>query len=87
MPDTETTAEWAKRDPQHSLIECADRLQDQGHSIDALADAMMAITLTMQTELHGPRAVAQRLWLLAQKYAGEADAADRAEWGADAAIN
>lgn len=86
MSDTETTAEWAKREPQHSLIITADFLQDRGHSIDALADAMLSIALTMQSKMHGPRAVAARLVLLADKFAheaAEADRADAAEWGSD----
>jgi hypothetical protein len=65
MNTPETTAEWAKRDPQRSFIECAERLQDQDHSVDALADAMMAIALTMQNKLHGPQWVAARLAMLA----------------------
>lgn len=77
MSDTETTAEWAKKQPQRSFIECADRLQDQDHSVDALADAMMVISLHMQSELHGARAVAARLRALADKFSSEADRRDQ----------
>jgi hypothetical protein len=75
--DAETVAAWAAREPQRGFIECADKLQDRGHSIDALADAMMTIALTMQSKLHGPRAVAARLLALADKFTNEADKLDR----------
>jgi hypothetical protein len=52
--DDETLSAWAAREPQRGFIECADKLQDRGHSIDTLADAMMTIALTMQSKLYGP---------------------------------
>ena len=83
--DAETAAAWAAREPQRGFIECADKLQDRGHSIDALADAMLTIALTMQSKMHGPRAVAARLVVLANKLTDEADRADAAERGSDGA--
>jgi hypothetical protein len=80
MIDAETTAEWARKEPQRSLITTADFLQDSGHSGDSLSEAMMALSLHMQHRVHGPRAVAARLLALADKFSGEADKLDRAEW-------
>lgn len=73
MIDTKTDAEWAGREPQRSLIEYADKLQDQGASIEDVGEAMMAIGLTISNKLHGPRAVAARLMMLADKFNAEAN--------------
>jgi hypothetical protein len=73
MTNIETGAEWASRKPQRSLIEYADRLQDQGHSIDGVGEAMMTLGLTISSKLHGPQAVAAWLLMLADKFAGDAD--------------
>ena len=78
MTTPETTAEWARKEPQRSFIATADRLQDQGHSIDAQADAMLTICLTMMRELHGPQWLAARLVMLADKYHAEVDQIRRA---------
>ena len=75
--DDETLSAWAAREPQRGFIECADKLQDRGHSIDTLADAMMTIALTMQSKLYGPRAVAAHLLALADKFSNEADKLER----------
>src|SRR5687767_10796917 len=75
--DAETAAAWAAREPQRSVIGILERLQDQGHSVDAMADAMLSIALTMQSKLHGSRAVAARLLALADKFSNEADKLDR----------
>jgi hypothetical protein len=82
MTTPETTAEWARKEPQRSFIECAERLQDQDHSISAMADATLMISLTMQNEIHGPQWLAARLVMLADKYHAEADQIRRA--GAEA---
>jgi hypothetical protein len=78
MKDAETVAAWAAREPQRGFIECADKLQDRGHSVDSLADAMLTISLTMMRQLHSPEWVASRLILLADKYHAEADQIRRA---------
>jgi hypothetical protein len=76
--DDETLSAWAAREPQRGFIECADKLQDRGHSVDSLADAMLTISLTMMHRLHGPQWLAARLVLLADKYHAEAAAIRRA---------
>ena len=53
--DPETIAAWAAREPQRGFIECADKLQDRGHSVDALADAMLTVSLMMMHRTHGPQ--------------------------------
>jgi hypothetical protein len=78
MIDPANPAEWARHEPQASFIKTAERLQDQGHSIDALADSMLTITLTMLNQIHGPQWLAARLVLLADKYRAEATAIRRA---------
>ena len=85
MTIAETDAEWASREPQRSLIECADRLQDQGASIDDVAEAMLAIGLTISNKVHGPRSVAARLLMLADRFSSEASRLERE--ARDAAIN
>jgi hypothetical protein len=81
--DPETIAAWAAREPQRGFIECADKLQDRGHSVDALADAMLTVSLMMMHRTHGPQWVAARLVMLADKYHAEAAALRRACAGGD----
>jgi hypothetical protein len=78
MIDPANPAEWARQEPQASFIKTAERLQDQGYSIDALADSMLMIGLFMMRQLHGPQWLAARLVLLADKFHAEADQIRRA---------
>jgi hypothetical protein len=83
MIDPANPAEWARQEPQASFIKTAERLQDQGHSIDALADSMLMICMIMLNQVHGPQWLAARLVLLADKYHAEAAALRRACAGGD----
>jgi hypothetical protein len=78
MIDPANPAEWARQEPQRSFIATAEALQDDGFSIDALADSMLTTCLIMLHRIHGPQWVAARLVLLADKYHAEAAALRRA---------
>jgi hypothetical protein len=78
MIDPANPAEWARKEPQASIIRTLDLLQDQGHSIDALGDTTLSISLAMANKIHGPQWVAARLVMLADKFHDEADQIRRA---------
>lgn len=77
MTDPETAAEWAARQPQASFVATAARLEEEGYTAEEQAESLLALALHMMNEIHGPRAVGQRLYLLAHKFAGEADQIER----------
>jgi hypothetical protein len=81
MDDPETRSEWARQEPQKTIIECLEQLQDRGFTADELSESLLALHLTMAKEMHGPWPVANRLTALATRFADEADRADQAERG------
>jgi hypothetical protein len=55
----------------------AERLEQRGYSIDTVIDTVLTMALTLAERAYGRRALAQRLWLLGQQFAAEADRDDR----------
>ena len=85
MTSAETDTEWAGREPQRSFIGAPNGSRIASYSIDELEEAMLALALTMASKMHGPRPVAARLLILADKFASEANRLERE--ARDAAIN
>jgi hypothetical protein len=79
MTDTDQSAQGIKGDLYRGFAAEAERLEQSGHSTDTVIDAVLAMALTLAARAYGPRAVGQRLYLLAQQFAAEADRVERDE--------
>jgi hypothetical protein len=77
MDDPETRSEWARKEPQKTILECLEQLQDRGFTADELSESLLALHLVMAKEMYGPWPVANRLTALATRFAHEADEADQ----------
>lgn len=72
FPFSGAPADWRDAEPQKTLIDAMEALQEQGHSADDVNEAALAVALTLSNRLHGPGPVAARLLKLAKLFAGEA---------------
>jgi hypothetical protein len=62
-----------------ALIKTATTLIEAGHPVDKLMDAVLTLTTTWAVTHEGPQVVARQLYMLALKFAAEAERLEQAE--------
>jgi hypothetical protein len=72
FPLTGAPADWRETEPQKTLIDAMEALQERGYSADDVNEASLVVTLTLSNRLHGPGAVAARLLKLAKLFSAQA---------------
>lgn len=73
MSNTQKTTDWAEREPYKSFVATAEILESQGISAEEITDSLLSMALTWAQEMRGARHISRQLYLLAQKFAVEAD--------------
>lgn len=73
MSISDPNSKWEQEQPQRTFFDTIRLLHDQGHSVESLRDLMLIISLSGECDQRGPRAVAGRLILLADRFTAEAD--------------
>jgi hypothetical protein len=73
-------AEWTELPIYKPIVHTTNILRANGYSDERVCDALFTVALSWARHQRGSRRLSQRLWLLAQKFA---DDADRVEWGSD----
>lgn len=83
-----TIADWTDREPFQKICQLAVDLEDQQHDRQEITDSLLGIALHLENGFHGPREVARRLYMLALKFAGEAEGIDKIfQTGANRLVN
>ena len=59
-------------EPYEAFVVTAERLQENGHSHDAILEGALMLALAMSSSLYGPAATASRLDALRARFAHEA---------------
>ena len=78
---------WKVEPIYKPLIHATDTLKADGYSDNRIIDATLGMALTWAQHLHGSRNVSQRLYLLAMKFAEEADRHEGASVGAGGCVH
>lgn len=65
--------DWSDREPYTTLVAALEDLQARGATNNELIDATMSLAFAMANHVAGPRLLSQRLYLIALKFAGDAD--------------
>jgi hypothetical protein len=78
---------WKVEPIYKPLIHGTDTLKADGYSDDRIIDALLGIALTWAQHRHGSRGVSQRLYVLAMKFAEEADRLESASIGAGGCVH
>ena len=73
---------WSVDPINRPFVHAVDTVKADGYSDDRIIDAMLGIALAWAQHLHGSRNVSQRLYVLALKFAEEADRLEGASVGA-----
>lgn len=70
------------------ILHATNVLRADGHSDDRIAEALLATGLDAVQQVHGPRDLSRRLWLMAHKFSQDADMLDDAiKASAGSAVN
>jgi hypothetical protein len=73
--------DWSDREPYRSIVSALEDLQERGATNNELIDATMSLSFAMANNVVGPRLLSERLYLIALKFAADADLADAVEHG------
>jgi hypothetical protein len=73
--------DWSDREPYRTIVSALEVLETRGADADELIDATLSVALTMASNAVGPRLLSERLYLIALKFAADADLADAAARG------
>lgn len=77
MTISDPDSQWEREEPQRTFIATMETLHRQGRAPDDLLEVMLVLSLSGMSKAHGARAVAARLMMLADKFAGEANRLER----------
>jgi hypothetical protein len=79
---------WSDREPYRTLVSALEELETRGATADDLIDATLSVALTMASNAVGPRELSQRLYVIATRFAADADLANAAaRGGADGVVH
>jgi hypothetical protein len=67
---------WSDREPYRSIVSALEVLEENGTTADDLIDATLSVALTMANNAVGPRDLSRRLYVIATKFAADADLDD-----------
>lgn len=80
--------DWSEREIYKPIISVAEDLERSGKTVEEITNAFLSVGLTFANELGGPRELSQRLFVIATRFAADADLADAAARGsADGVIH
>jgi hypothetical protein len=78
---------WKVEPINRPFVHAVDTSKADGYSDDRIIDAMLGLALAWAQHLHGSRNVSQRLYVLAMKFAEEADRHEGASVGAGGCVH